>query len=64
MMNIDRDIQDKRSNYDTDLFTPFFDAIQAGTGNKSNENYRRCTGVGHLHWRWAFFNIFFPFNFS
>lgn len=28
-------IQDKRSNYDTDLFLPFFDAIQAGTGARS-----------------------------
>ncbi|XP_052864550.1 alanine--tRNA ligase, cytoplasmic [Anopheles cruzii] len=25
-------IQDKRSNYDTDVFVPLFDAIQAGTG--------------------------------
>eukprot|EP00088_Acartia_fossae_P048117 TRINITY_DN5241_c0_g1_i1.p1 TRINITY_DN5241_c0_g1~~TRINITY_DN5241_c0_g1_i1.p1 ORF type:complete len:1381 (+),score=416.02 TRINITY_DN5241_c0_g1_i1:46-4188(+) len=25
-------IQDKRSNYDTDMFTPLFDAIQKGTG--------------------------------
>eukprot|EP00092_Neocalanus_flemingeri_P029292 GFUD01031804.1.p1 GENE.GFUD01031804.1~~GFUD01031804.1.p1 ORF type:complete len:1403 (+),score=482.68 GFUD01031804.1:67-4275(+) len=25
-------IQDKRSNYDTDMFGPLFDAIQAGTG--------------------------------
>ena len=25
-------IQGKRSNYDTDMFTPLFDAIQAGTG--------------------------------
>ena len=25
-------IQDKRSNYDTDLFLPLFAAIQAGTG--------------------------------
>ena len=24
-------LQDKRSNYDTDAFTPFFDAIQKGT---------------------------------
>jgi alanyl-tRNA synthetase len=23
-------LQDKRSNYDTDLFTPLFDAIQKG----------------------------------
>ena len=25
-------IQDKRSNYDTDMFGPLFSAIQAGTG--------------------------------
>ncbi|KAJ8930486.1 hypothetical protein NQ314_016713 [Rhamnusium bicolor] len=28
-------IQNKRSNYDTDLFTPLFDAIQKGTGAPS-----------------------------
>jgi len=28
-------IQDKRSNYDTDMFTPLFAAIQAGTGMRS-----------------------------
>ena len=26
-------IQDKRSNYDTDIFGPIFQAIQAGTGH-------------------------------
>jgi len=28
-------IQDKRSNYDTDMFGPLFDAIQAGTGSRA-----------------------------
>lgn len=28
-------IQDKRSNYDTDMFGPLFDAIQAGTGMRA-----------------------------
>jgi len=27
-------IQDKRSNYDTDVFVPLFEAIQKGTGTR------------------------------
>jgi alanyl-tRNA synthetase len=47
-------IQDKRSNYDTDIFGPIFLAIQAGTGQINYlllllySNERQCCGTGTL----------------